>query len=122
VHKRQTVVAIADSGREGEVRHYGAVETDRSTIEKLARKLARGGKPVRFCYEAGPCGYGIQRWLTALGHDCEVVAPSLIPRRPGERVHTDRRDAIISIYWISLLAKVRRERDSNPRGSPQTRR
>jgi transposase len=52
VHKRQTVVAIADSGRDGEVRHYGAVETDRSAIAKLARKLARGGKPVRFCYEA----------------------------------------------------------------------
>ncbi|SEE34800.1 Transposase [Rhizobiales bacterium GAS191] len=94
VHKRQTVVALADSGREGEVRHYGAVETDRSSIEKLARKLARGGKPLRFCYEAGPCGYGIQRWLTGLGHDCEVVAPSLIPCRPGERVRTDRRDAI----------------------------
>ncbi|SDR58034.1 hypothetical protein SAMN05519103_05976 [Rhizobiales bacterium GAS113] len=91
VHKRQTVGAIADSGRDGEVRHYRAVETDRSTIEKLARG---GGKPLRFCYEAGPCGYGIQRWLTALGHDCEVVAPSLIPRRPGERVRTDRRDAI----------------------------
>jgi transposase len=94
VHKRQTVVAIADSGREGEVRPYGAVESDRCGIAKLARKLARGGKPLRFCYEAGPCGYGIHRWLTALGHDCEVVAPSLIPRRPGERVHTDRRDAI----------------------------
>jgi len=94
VHKRQTVVAIADGGRDGEVRHYGAIETGRSAVGKLARQLARGGRPLRFCYEAGPCGYGIHRWLTALGHECEVVAPSLIPSRPGERVRTDRRDAV----------------------------
>ena len=48
---------------------------------------------LRFCYEAGPCGYGIQRQLTAAGHECVVVAPSLIPRRPGDRIKTDRRDA-----------------------------
>ena len=94
VHKRRTVVAIADSGRDGEVRQYGAVETERSAIAKLAGKLARGGKTLRFCYEAGPCGYSMHRWLTGLGHECEVVAPSLIPRRPGERVRTDRRDAV----------------------------
>ena len=52
VHKRRTVVAIADGGREGEVRQYGAVETERSAIAKLAGKLARGGKALRFCYEA----------------------------------------------------------------------
>src|SRR5262249_57245895 len=46
-----------------------------------------------FCYEAGPCGYGIQRQLSASGYDCVVVAPSLIPKRPGDRIKTDRRDA-----------------------------
>ena len=51
------------------------------------------GRTLRFCYEAGPCGYGIQRQLTAAGHACVVVAPSLIPRKPGERIKTDRRDA-----------------------------
>jgi transposase len=56
--------------------------------------LARSGRELRFCYEAGPCGYGIQRQLTAAGHSCVVVAPSLIPRRPGDRVKTDRRDAV----------------------------
>jgi transposase len=48
---------------------------------------------LRFCYEAGPCGYGIQRQLSAAGHGCVVVAPSLIPKRPGDRIKTDRRDA-----------------------------
>ena len=49
---------------------------------------------LRFCYEAGACGYGIQRQLTEAGHECVVVTPSLIPRKPGDRVKTDRRDAI----------------------------
>src|SRR5260370_3131735 len=56
---------------------------------------------LRFCYEAGPCGHGIQRQLSATGHDCVVVAPSLIPKRPGDRIKTDRRDA-------SSLAKLHR--------------
>src|SRR5260370_34865743 len=68
VHKRQTVVALADSGREGEGRHYGAVETDRSTIEKLARKVASGAEPPRFCYEAGPCGDGTLACVERLRH------------------------------------------------------
>src|ERR1700750_1571622 len=64
-----------------------------------------------FCYEAGPCGYGIQRQLIALKHDCIVVAPSLIPRRPGERIKTDRRDAI-------NLAKLHRAGELTPVGVP----
>ena len=47
-----------------------------------------------FCYEAGPTGYGLHRQMTALGHDCSVIAPSLIPKRPGEHVKTNRRDAV----------------------------
>jgi transposase len=70
----------------------------------LAVKLARRGGELRFCYEAGPCGYGIQRQLTAAGHGCVVVAPSLIPRKPGDRIKTDRRDAI-------NLAKLHRARE-----------
>ena len=57
------------------------------------RKLAGDGVRLRFCYEAGPCGYGIQRQLSTAGHECVVVAPSLIPKRAGDRVKTDRRDA-----------------------------
>ena len=60
----------------------------------LAVKLASTRRDLRFCYEAGPCGYGIQRQLAGMGHECAVVAPSLIPRKPGERIKTDRRDAI----------------------------
>ena len=60
-----------------------------------------GSSALRFCYEAGPCGYGVYRQLTAMGHECTVVAPSLIPRRPGDRIKTDRRDAL-------ALARLRR--------------
>jgi transposase len=93
VHKERTVVAIAEGGLRGEVRDYGSIETTRRAIERLAAKLGGHGHRLSFCYEAGPCGYGIYRWLQELGHECIVVAPSLIPRRPGERVQTDRRDA-----------------------------
>ena len=61
---------------------------------QLARRLSRRSTPPRFCYEAGPCGYGLYRQLTAMGHECCVVAPSLVPRRPGDRIKTDRRDAL----------------------------
>ena len=62
-------------------------------MDRLVRKLGGEGVRLRFCYEAGPCGYGIQRYLSAHGHECVVVAPSLIPKRAGDRVKTDRRDA-----------------------------
>jgi transposase len=65
------------------------------------RKLGDGGVRLRFCYEAGPCGYGIQRHLSTHGHECVVVAPSLIPKRAGDRIKTDRRDA-------SSLARLHR--------------
>jgi transposase len=70
-------------------------------------KLAARNKELRFCYEAGPCGYGIHRQLSAAGHDCAVVAPSLIPRKPGDRIKTDRRDAI-------NLAKLHRAGELTP--------
>jgi transposase len=62
-------------------------------VAKLAHRLAKDGCRLEFCYEAGACGYGIYRQLTELGHHCTVVAPSLIPMRPGDRIKTDRRDA-----------------------------
>jgi transposase len=70
-------------------------------VQRPVRKLGHHGVALRFCYEAGPCGYGIQRQLSAAGHDCVVAAPSLIPKRPGDRIKTDRRDA-------SSLAKLHR--------------
>jgi transposase len=93
VHKEGIVVAEAEDGLRGEVREYGRIANTPAALDRLARKLSREGAKLRFCYEAAPCGYGIQRHLSARGHECVVVAPSLIPKRAGDRVKTDRRDA-----------------------------
>ena len=93
VHKESIVVAVAVDGSRGEVREYGRIANTTAALDRLVRKLDREGVRLRFCYEAGPCGYGIQRHLSAHGHECVVVAPSLIPKRAGDRVKTDRRDA-----------------------------
>jgi transposase len=93
VHKEEVFVALAEGGVRGAVRDYGRIANTPAALTRLVGKLGRDGVTLRFCYEAGPCGYGIQRRLSAAGHDCVVVAPSLIPKRPGDRVKTDRRDA-----------------------------
>src|SRR6201993_1816374 len=93
VHKDGVVVAVAEGGIRGEVREYGRIANTPAALDRLVRKLGGEGVRLRFCYEAGPCGYGIQRHLSARGHECVVVAPSLIPKRAGDRVKTDRRDA-----------------------------
>jgi transposase len=93
VHKESIVVAMAAGGLRGEVREYGRIANTPTALDRLLRKLGDDGVRLRFCYEAGPCGYSIQRRVTASGHECVVVAPSLIPRRAGDRVKTDRRDA-----------------------------
>jgi transposase len=94
VHKDTIAVALAEAGKRGEVREHGKIANTPTALKTLATKLAGSGHELRFCYEAGPYGYGIQRQLSAMGHGCVVVAPSLIPRKPGERIKTDRRDAI----------------------------
>ncbi|MBC7800363.1 MAG: IS110 family transposase [Gemmatimonadaceae bacterium] len=94
VHKATVAVAVAEGGRGGEVRQVGIFPNRAEVIAKLAGRLAGDGRELNFCYEAGPCGYGLQRQLAGLGHDCVVVAPSLIPSKPGDRVKTDRRDAM----------------------------
>ena len=93
VHKDTISVALAEEGQRGDVREYGRIANTPEGLKKLADKLGCTGRTQRFCYEAGPCGYGIQRQVTAAGHECVVVAPSLIPRKPGERIKTDQRDA-----------------------------
>jgi transposase len=93
VHKETVAVALAESGKRGEVREYGTIANTPTALKALASKLMKSGSTLRFCYEAGPCGYGIQRQLSVAGHECVVVAPSLIPRKPGDRIKTDRRDA-----------------------------
>jgi hypothetical protein len=87
----QTVaVALADGGKRGEVREHGKIFNTPAALAKLASKLGQGGRKLKFCYEAGPRGYGIQRQLSAAGYECIVVAPSLIPTRAGDRIKTDR--------------------------------
>ena len=82
VHKDTIAVALAEAGLRGEVREYGKVPNTAGALKALAVKLAPGRRELRFCYEAGPCGYGIHRQLTAAGSDCVVVAPTLIQRKP----------------------------------------
>lgn len=93
VHKNSIEIAIAEHGREGEVRRYGKIDNTLSALDKVVRKLVSGGRQLHFVYEAGPCGYPIYRHLTAKGFDCQVVAPSKIPTPSGSRIKNDRRDA-----------------------------
>ena len=105
VHKDSIAVGIAERGRAAPTL-YGQLAGTPDSVAKLARKLGSPAE-VAFCYEAGPCGYGIFRCLRSLGYDCIVVCPSLVPRKPGERVKTDRRDAL-------SLAKNFRSGDLSP--------
>ncbi len=93
VHKNSISVSVAEAGRDGEVRFFGRIGNTRRAMCRLVERLSRDERMLCFCYEAGPCGYGIYRQLSGLGKDCVVVAPSLIPRKPGMRVKTDRRDS-----------------------------
>jgi len=94
VHKDSIDVALANGGREGDVRFYGSIGGDLESLQKVVRKLQSTSSILRFVYEAGPCGYDIYRSLTNQGFDCVVVAPSKIPRKSGDRIKNDRRDAI----------------------------
>ena len=94
VHKAVIDVATADEGRSAEVRHYGKIAGDLDALDKVIRKLQSPGRTLHVVYEAGPCGYAIYRHLTARQIACTVIAPSMTPRKSGERVKTDRRDAI----------------------------
>ena len=91
--KATLAVSGADDGRDGEIRDWGTISTAPSSVERFLKKLAARFQRVEICYEAGPTGYGLYRQITAFGFTCYVIAPSLIPVRPGERIKTDRRDA-----------------------------
>jgi transposase len=91
--KLKNAVAIAEAGRNGEVRYLGEIATTEATTRKLVAKLSAKYRKLTFCYEAGPTGYGLCRLIRSLGHACDVVAPSLIPRKASERIKTNRRDA-----------------------------
>jgi len=98
--KLHNAVAIAAAGRAGEVRYLGEFENTPAATAKLVRKLAAKHAALSCCYEAGPTGYGLYRQIKQLGHDCIVVAPSLIPRKPGKRVKTNRLDALSLVQQL----------------------
>ena len=93
VHKDSIEIVIAETTGTQEVRHYGKVNGDMVSLDKAIRKLKRPGIELHFVYEAGPCGYEIYRHLSKQGLPCVVVAPSMTPRRSGDRIKNDRRDA-----------------------------
>ena len=93
VAKARHAVAVAEDGRLGEVRYLGEIDADPAAVRRLVTRLAKQHGRLHFCYEAGPTGYGLYRQLIGMGHQCTVVAPLLIPRRSGDRVKTNRRDA-----------------------------
>jgi transposase len=92
--KSRNAVAIAEGGRGGEVRFLGEFPATEAAMRKLIAKLGAKYSRLTFCYEAGPTGYGLYRLIKSLGHECIVAAPSLIPKKPGDRVKTNRRDAV----------------------------
>ena len=92
--KARNAVAVAEGGRGGEVRYLGEVDASEQGMRRVVARIAAKYDRVHFCYEAGPTGYGLHRLITGLGHACTVVAPSLIPKKPGDRVKTNRRDAV----------------------------
>ncbi len=94
VHADSITIAIAEEGRDGEVRPYGKIANDLHVIDKVFAKLGHPNVELRLCYEAGPCGFVLARHLARKNIACAVIAPSLIPKGSGDRVKTDRRDAL----------------------------
>jgi transposase len=109
VHKDSIDIALAEGERNSVVRYHGTIGGDLADLDKAVKKFqkAHPGATFHFVYEAGPCGYGIYRYLTKAGHECLVVAPSMIPKRSGNRIKTDRRDSI-------MLASLHRAGELTP--------
>jgi len=94
VHKNTISAAIADGRHRSQVRLYGKIDNTLGALDKLVRKRLSNKSELSVVYEAGPCGYEIHRHLTSKGISCSVAAPSLIPKRSGDRIKTDKRDAV----------------------------
>jgi len=107
IHKESIAVAYVSKDHDAEVVYLGTIGTRPCDSDQLVRKLQSTAKHLVFVYEAGPCGDWLYRYLTKKGHACWVVAPSLIPKKAGDRVKTDRRDA-------GPLARLVRSGDLTP--------
>jgi len=112
VHQESITVACVAQDHGAEVVSLGTIGTRQCDLDTLIRQRHSKAKPLVFAYEAGPCGYGLYRYLSTRGHDCGVVAPALIPKKAGDRVNTDRRHA-------RQLARLRRSGDLTPVYVPQ---
>ena len=93
VHKDTIAVSIADAGR-SKARYYGTIKHTTAAVSSLLKQINPDGEVLELCYEAGPCGYGLYHQLCSSGHECQVVAPTLIPQRASDKVKTDRRDSL----------------------------
>jgi transposase len=107
VHKESIAVAYVARDHDAQVIYLGTIGTRQADIDQLIRQLHSKTKHLVFVYEAGPCGYWLYRYLSKKGYVCWVVAPSLIPKKAGDRVKTDRRDAV-------QLARLMRSGDLTP--------
>jgi transposase len=107
VHKESIAVAYVARDHDAQVIYLGTIGTRQADIDQLIRQLHSKAKHLVFVYEAGPCGYWLYRYLSKKGYVCWVVAPSLIPKKAGDRVKTDRRDAV-------PLARLMRSGDLTP--------
>ena len=94
VHKETIAIAIADPERGGEIRFWGNINNDPLSIRRFFAKTGKKYPNMLSCYEAGPCGYRLYRQITAMGIQCEIVAPSRIPKSPTDRIKNDHRDAV----------------------------
>lgn len=108
VHKNSIVVAVLEDDQPQAEALTVTLDNDPKAIRRLVKRLGRDGSDLRICYEAGPCGYELHRLLTEMGICCEVIAPSLIPKKAGDRIKTDRRDArkLASLYRADLLTTI----------------
>lgn len=107
VHAKTIAVAVAEPRRNGEIRFHGVIPNNYGAICRLMKKLQNKSN-LRVCYEAGPCGYTLYWQLVKMGVSCEVIAPTLIPKKSGDRVKTDRRDAenLARLYRSGDLTSV----------------
>lgn len=112
VHKNSISVAVTHNSSP-EVDFLGVIPNSPEAISKLLKRFS--SKKVLFCYEAGPCGYGIYHQITASGASCFVIAPSLVPTKPGDRIKTDKRDCL-------KLARLLKNGDLTPLGYPRNSR
>ena len=105
-HAATTVAAVLLPGQRTPALH--TLASDSPTILRFVTRIQRQVGPVRCCYEAGPCGFELQRAMTGAGIPCEVIAPALIPRRAGDRIKTDRRDAtqLAVLYRAGALTAI----------------